>query len=78
MPDRFWPYCKHVRGATGFGFWHDLHALLRDVDSQLGLWCALEMGVDARALARLTEPARLDAAELGGAIKEAEYNAFAA
>src|SRR5665213_1760171 len=66
-------FCKHVRGATGFGFWHDLDALLRYVDNQLGLWCALEMGVDARALARLLELPRLDAAELGGDIKEAEY-----
>src|ERR1700693_76066 len=67
-------FCKHARGATGLEFWRDLAELLREVDRQVGLWCALEMGADAGPLARLLEePPRLDAAELGGAIQEDAY-----
>lgn len=63
-------FCKHVRGATGFEFWKDLAELLREVDRQLSLWCALEMGVEAKLLARLLEPRPLDASDLGAAVDE--------
>jgi hypothetical protein len=55
-------------------FWSALAELLREVDRQVGLWCALETGADAEPLARLLDgPRRLDAAELGGAIQEDDY-----
>jgi hypothetical protein len=66
-------FCKHVRGATGFEFWKDLATLLREVDSQLGLWCALEMGVETEQLERLMESKPMDATDLGAAIPEAAY-----
>jgi hypothetical protein len=66
-------FCKHVRGATGFDFWRSLDELLRSVDRQLGLWCALEMGIEAEMLARLLDPVPLQAAELGGGIEEGVY-----
>ncbi len=69
-------FCKHVRGATGFEFWNDLGELLRFVDGQLGLWCALEMGVEAKLLARLLEPKRLEATDLGAAIEEDVYRSL--
>jgi hypothetical protein len=66
-------FCKHVRGATGYEFWSDLAELLREVDSQLGPWCALEMGIEARLLARLLKPKQLDATDLGAGIQEDAY-----
>jgi hypothetical protein len=66
-------FCKHDRGATGFEFWKALAELLREVDGQLSLWCALEMGMEARLLARLLEPRPLDATDLGAAIPEDAY-----
>jgi hypothetical protein len=66
-------FCKHVRGATGSDFWRNLDELLRGVDRQLGLWCALEMGIEAEILARLLDPVPLEAAELGGGIEEGVY-----
>ena len=66
-------FCKHVRGATGFEFWNDLAELLREADRQLGLWCALEMGAEAKLLARLLEPRPMDATDLGAAIQEDAY-----
>lgn len=70
-------FCKHVRGATGHEFWKDLAELLREVDRQLGLWCALEMGANAGPLARiLEEPRKLEASELGGEIQEDDYKAL--
>jgi hypothetical protein len=66
-------FCKHVRGATGFEFWKDLAELLREVDGQLGLWCALEMGIEAKLLARLLETKPLDAADLGAPIADDAY-----
>jgi len=69
-------FCKHVRGATGFEFWHDLDALLRELDQQLSLWCAFQMGVDAGTLARLKEPRQLDATDLGAAIREEDYRSL--
>lgn len=67
-------FCKHSRGATGFDFWADLGELLREVDKQLGLWCALEMGADPAPLARLLEqPKPLDASDLGGAFPKDVY-----
>lgn len=70
-------FCKHVRGATGLDFWNDLGELLREVDKQIGLWCALEVGAEPGPLARLLEMDKpLDAAELGGAIQEDRYRAL--
>jgi hypothetical protein len=40
-------FCKHVRGATGREFWIDLSELLREVDTRIGIWCALELGIHA-------------------------------
>ena len=55
-------FCKHVRGATGMGFWRTLHQLLGSVERSLSHWCVLELDVGADALARLfpapTRPGR--------------------
>ena len=50
-----------------------MDTLLRQVDIQLGLWCALEMGIDSGTLARLLGPKPLDAVELGGIFPEDTY-----
>jgi hypothetical protein len=69
-------FCKHVRGATGFEFWKDLGRLLNEVDSQLGLWCAVEMGIEVEQLARLLESRPMDATDLGAAIPDSVYRRF--
>ena len=66
-------FCKYARGATGSEFWQSLNKLLNHVDLQLGFWCALEMGIDSGVLARLLEPKKLDAAELGAVFPEDSY-----
>jgi hypothetical protein len=69
-------FCKHVRGATGFEFWKDLAELLREADSQLALWCALEMGIEASPLGFLLQPKPMDATDLGAAITDDAYRAL--
>ena len=67
-------FCKHNRGATGHEFWSDLAELLREVDRQLALWCALELGAEAGLLlSTSSESLQLDAAELGAPIQEDLY-----
>ncbi len=63
-------FCKHNRGATGHEFWHDLAELLREVDRQLGLWCALELEADPSLL---LSTAPFDPTELGAPIQEGVY-----
>ena len=46
-------FCKHERGAAGSRLWSALRSLLRTVETQLALWCALEEGVDGAALTAL-------------------------
>jgi hypothetical protein len=43
-------FCKHVRGAVGKHFWQALERLLTAVETELGRWCVLELGIDADAL----------------------------
>lgn len=78
-----WPYhpatcstwfCKHDRGATGQEFWQALSALLNEVDRQLSLWCALEMGCDAAGLVTGDgAAAKVNPAELGAPVDEGRY-----
>lgn len=38
-------FCKHVKGAAGYGFWREgLHHLLQIVEIGLARWCLLELG----------------------------------
>lgn len=49
-------FCKHTRGATSKEFYKHLHQLLMGVERALAAWCALELDLDADALASLYEP----------------------
>lgn len=66
-------YCKHVRGETGHKFWADLAELLREIDAQLSLWCALQMGIDAATLSDLMKTKPVSATDLGAAVDERMY-----
>jgi hypothetical protein len=69
-------FCKHARGATGLDFWKDLGDLLREIDWQLALWCALELGMEAKLLARALQPKKMEAADLGADIEDGTYRAL--
>lgn len=43
-------FCKHARGAVGQSFWSDVRRLLRDVETDLGLWCVSLMGFEAASV----------------------------
>jgi hypothetical protein len=43
-------FCKHERGASGQAFWRDIKELLREVESELALWCVRHMNFEADAL----------------------------
>lgn len=55
-------FCKHERGAVGKRFWDSLRDLLGLVEDHLSVWCALELGVPDRGVAKAIdlrcEPAR--------------------
>jgi hypothetical protein len=46
-------FCKFRRGALGQRFWQALRALLREVESGLSWWCAVELDPGPEALALL-------------------------
>jgi hypothetical protein len=46
-------FCKHVRGAVGYGFWTVLHRLLGAVENMLARWCVLQLDPGVTALGRL-------------------------
>jgi hypothetical protein len=46
-------FCKHDRGAIGSQFWEVTDRFLREVETELAAWCALELGVSRHALAEL-------------------------
>jgi hypothetical protein len=58
-------FCKHVRGAVGQQFWDDVRRLLAAAESELSVWCALELGLDVTALRRLLSVALGDTEPLG-------------
>jgi hypothetical protein len=64
-----------VRGETGFRFWRLTDKLLREVESDLALWCAAEMNTGFGELANLEQESidRPDVAELGGPLDEVRY-----
>ncbi len=68
-------YCKHVRGETGFRFWRLSDKLLREVESDLALWCAAEMNTGSVDLANLDPESidRPDVSELGGPLNGVRY-----
>jgi len=69
-------FCKHVRGETGFRFWKLADKLLREVESDLSIWCAAEMKTGAADLGSLDPPGnagRPDVSELGGPLDAARY-----
>jgi hypothetical protein len=68
-------FCKHVRGEVGLEFWTRLARLLREVESELALWCVTELQAGSADLsALLLEPSeRPDAAELDGPVDDALY-----
>jgi Fe-S-cluster containining protein len=73
-------FCKHTRGETGRQFWEALKHCLGAVESNLALWCALQLDLDASALdsllarAALKSGQHLGAAELDGFVDEAKRN----
>src|ERR1039457_4981808 len=68
-------YCKHVRGASGHRFWKLADKLLREVESELSLWCLAELHTGAAELANLApEGGGLpDVSALDGEINEPRY-----
>ena len=68
-------YCKHVRGASGHRFWKLADKLLREVESELSLWCLAELHTGAAELANLAPERRdqPDVSELDGAVDEPRY-----
>jgi Fe-S-cluster containining protein len=42
-------FCRHDRGAIGSRFWEAADAFLREVESGLAGWCAVELGLEALA-----------------------------
>lgn len=69
-------FCKHVRGATGFRFWHLADKLLREVEQQLACWCMAELDVGAE---EVQDPERFSAphvSELAGEIDWARHRAL--
>jgi hypothetical protein len=68
-------YCKHVRGATGLRFWELADKLLREVESDLSVWCMAELHAGLTELADLA-PARRDrpdVSELDGEVNASGY-----
>jgi Fe-S-cluster containining protein len=41
-------FCKYERGRTGADFWADLFTLLQHLESELSMWCLLQLGLDGR------------------------------
>jgi hypothetical protein len=68
-------YCKHERGDTGFRFWRLTDKLLREVESDLALWCAAELGAASAEMAGLDPetPDQPDVSELGGPVNRERY-----
>jgi hypothetical protein len=67
-------FCKHVRGATGLRFWQLADKLLREVESELALWCLAELDAVSGALGEFSpgrnEP---DVSELDGKVDLPRY-----
>lgn len=73
-------FCKYDRGAVGQRFWSVLNDLLKAVERDLALWCALESKIDPLLLSRLalapgSPPARraLDHYQVDGTADPAHY-----
>lgn len=48
-------FCRHDRGHIGLRFWMTLKELLRRIEQDLAVWCVLELGLPAAALAGVLE-----------------------
>lgn len=61
-------FCKHDRGAVGQRFWLRLSELLAEIEMELSLECAAQLGAPSAELFTLEDrlSKRLDPAELGG------------
>jgi hypothetical protein len=68
-------YCKHVRGATGLRFWKLADKLLREVESDLALWCLAELHTGLAEIADLAAARRdqPDVSELDGEMDVPRY-----
>ena len=68
-------YCKHVRGETGLRFWKLTDKLLREVESDLALWCLAELRAGLAGLADLAPERRdqPDVSELDGEVNAPRY-----
>jgi hypothetical protein len=53
-------FCKHERGATGFGLWRAVQALLGAVEEALSYWCVMRLDLGAEAIALLCQADRRD------------------
>lgn len=73
-------FCKYDRGAVGKRFWNAMQGLLATCSEELAVHCALELGLDDEALARLTpwsttfDKTAIEPHELDGA-HAADYDA---
>jgi len=67
-------YCKHVRGATGMRFWNLADKLLREVESDLALWCRAELHAVSGEIGE-SSPTRNqpDVSELNGKVDAPRY-----
>jgi hypothetical protein len=68
-------YCKHVRGETASRFWRLTNKLLRELETELAIWCTAELHVGAAEFSDLDEERadRPDVAELDGPLDQTRY-----
>jgi hypothetical protein len=67
-------FCKHVRGATGLRFWKLADKLLREVESDLSMWCLAELHTGWAEIAELTRPRdQPEVSELEGEVDAPRY-----
>jgi hypothetical protein len=76
-------FCKHVRGAVGRMFWHNLKLLLATIEDSLACWCVQHLEVGSEALRLLFAPTSapaegqaLDRYQVDGAVDPAYYRAI--
>jgi len=70
-------FCKHNRGATGSEFWKAVSGLLAEVDLEVSIWCALELGISPETVAGiLNRTTAVSSAELGGQVDQAAFDAL--
>ena len=49
-------FCKYIRGAVGKDFWESAKTLLQAIETDLALWCAVQLKLDDSALEFVLRP----------------------